>query len=260
MNSLHTRRQATILNNVINTDNLVLTGDIHFGNPFFHQTRSFTSFLDYLCDNNIDLCINGDGIDILQLSLSKALLDLPQILKHLEVMASRNLKIYYIIGNHDIYFEQFLNRWDNFIVVPFLDVISGGRRIHIEHGHLHDRLFVHHPTFYKYCMIYSGYFLKLLPLFYRLFMNANRWFINTLAKARFISKEHAKDKARLIDAGKELLRRGYDAVIFGHSHRLVQLTMDGGGEYFNTGSWMNYPNHYIEINKGAIDLRTWDII
>jgi len=241
----------------VNEDNLCITGDIHLGNPFFKQSKSLVSFLDYLVDNNLNLCINGDGIDILQLSMAGISLDFPLILKHLELLASRNLKIYYIIGNHDIYLEHFFHRWKDFLLVPFLDVISGGKRIHIEHGHLHDDFFVKHPTAYKRITVFGGFFLKFFPQIYKI-TKPWKWLLELPARINHTTKKKPVDKSELIESAKGLLLRGFDSVIFGHSHYVAHVKMEEGGQYFNTGSWLKYPNHFIEVKKGNIELKTWE--
>lgn len=241
----------------VKEDNLCLTGDIHLGNPFFEQSKSFASFLDYLCDNNLSLCINGDGLDILQLSFAGISLDLPPILEHLELIASRGLKIYYIIGNHDIYLEKFWHRWKNFVIVPFLDVISGDKRIHIEHGHLYDNFFLNHPTAYTRLTVLVGFFLKISPPLYRIWDRCYNKFLGLLARRKHLTEEQFVDTPELIVGARDLLQRGFDIVVFGHSHCVGQLTMQGYGQYFNTGSWMRYPNHFVEIRKGTPELKTW---
>jgi UDP-2,3-diacylglucosamine pyrophosphatase LpxH len=237
-------------------DRFCLTGDTHLGNPFFGQSNAFLSFIDYLSENNFNLCINGDGIDILQLSMAGISIDLPAIIERIELMVSRGLKVYYIIGNHDIYLEKFFHKWKNFIMIPFLDVVSGDKRIHIEHGHLYDDFFINHPTLYTRLTIVGGYLLKVCPRLYKIWDKAYSWLLGVPARMKHSCQEPI-DKPQLIEGAKTLLQRGYDVVIFGHSHYVAQLTMEEGGQYFNTGSWLRYPNHFIEIQKGVPELKIW---
>jgi UDP-2,3-diacylglucosamine pyrophosphatase LpxH len=57
-------------------------------------------------------------------------------------------------------------------------------------------------------------------------------------------------------AARELLRRGFDAVVFGHTHVPGSLALDGGKVYCNPGSWMSRGN-YVAIENGAVELRRW---
>jgi UDP-2,3-diacylglucosamine pyrophosphatase LpxH len=60
-----------------------------------------------------------------------------------------------------------------------------------------------------------------------------------------------------LDAARELGRRGFDAVILGHTHRAGEVVMDASGaRYINTGSWFDAP-HYVTIVDGEIRLERW---
>jgi UDP-2,3-diacylglucosamine pyrophosphatase LpxH len=37
-------------------------------------------------------------------------------------------RVYYVVGNHDIYVEHFLDEWLGTTVCPFLNITSGGKR------------------------------------------------------------------------------------------------------------------------------------
>ena len=54
-----------------------------------------------------------------------------------------------------------------------------------------------------------------------------------------------------------LTRRGFDSVIFGHSHHAGYIDLGDGKQYFNTGSWLVRPD-YLEIDNGKISLKTWN--
>jgi len=54
-----------------------------------------------------------------------------------------------------------------------------------------------------------------------------------------------------------LTRRGFDSVIFGHSHHAGSIDLGDGKQYFNTGSWLIRPD-YLEIDNGKISLKTWN--
>jgi UDP-2,3-diacylglucosamine pyrophosphatase LpxH len=58
------------------------------------------------------------------------------------------------------------------------------------------------------------------------------------------------------EAASELASRGFDTVIFGHTHHAGQVNLEEGRQYFNSGSWL-ISNHYIEILKGHVTLREW---
>lgn len=246
-------------NTLAKEDHLYVISDLHLGNPSFVQGKSFNSFLSHLSKENITLCINGDGLDLLQLSFPRLMLDFPSTLKHIQdfVGVGGTNKIYYIVGNHDIYLEAFLEDSRIFNVVPFLDVISGGKRIHIEHGHLYDRLFLYHPNLYTQLTKLAGMGLKLAPWFFHLWDKTNRYLASIKNKRQAGGTPISFDRPNFMAAAKELLERGFDTVIFGHTHRPGMHIMGDGKIYINTGSWIGHSGYYIEINKGEITLKEW---
>ncbi len=59
------------------------------------------------------------------------------------------------------------------------------------------------------------------------------------------------------EAAEDVAQRGFDAVIFGHTHYHGVLPLNGNrARYFNTGSWFDQP-HYVAIDNGEMELRPW---
>jgi UDP-2,3-diacylglucosamine pyrophosphatase LpxH len=69
-----------------------------------------------------------------------------------------------------------------------------------------------------------------------------------------VSDSPSEEKPIYKKTAAMILERGYDVVIFGHTHRTGEYEISPGKYYYNTGSWFDYP-HYIEINNGKIDLK-----
>jgi len=241
----------------IKIEHFCVVSDIHLGNPFFKQGKNLLSFIEYLKNNQIHLCVNGDGIDLLQLSFPHLMLDLPAITQALNLLVENGISIHYIVGNHDIYLENFLMKWGGFSVVPFLDVVSGDKYIHIEHGHLHDRLFVKFPRLYEAFTYISGFFLKLFPRLYEAWDFIENYFFQNVT-SRILNVGVLEEHPQYISAASEIMSRGFDAVIFGHTHRKFFHTFRNGGIFANPGSWYKDGNSYIEINHGVITMNKWD--
>lgn len=245
-------------NTSLEEDHLCIISDLHLGNPSFILGKNFNLFLRHLSEEDISLCINGDGLDLLQISFPRLMLDFPSVIKNIQdFLNSGNKRIYYIVGNHDIYLEAFLEDSGIFNVVPFLDLTSGGKRIHIEHGHLYDNLFLHHPNFYTQLTKFMGLCLKIAPGLFRVWDKAFR-FITSLRHKKTLADVTSIpfDRPNLIAAAEELLERGFDVVIFGHTHHFG-IYEKGAKKYANTGSWIGKAGHYIEIEKGEISLKEW---
>ena len=238
----------------INSDQMVIISDLHIGNPFCTAKRQVINFLEHFVQAGYDICINGDIFEIAQVSIARIAQDVPEVLSSLRRCAKSGAKIYYIIGNHDIVLENFFADWGPFKILPFANIHSGNQRIRIEHGHLYDPFFVKYPFTYEFLTKSSGIPLNLCPSLYKLYMNIEKYINN-------IKKKHSKgisgEKIEFSWAAYELIRRGFDTVIFGHTHRIGKLEIEPGKFYFNPGSWMINSN-YVEINSGTIELKTWN--
>jgi UDP-2,3-diacylglucosamine pyrophosphatase LpxH len=58
------------------------------------------------------------------------------------------------------------------------------------------------------------------------------------------------------ESANELASRGFDAIVFGHTHHAGHSILPNGADYYNTGSWlMGTP--YLEINDGQLNMRYW---
>jgi UDP-2,3-diacylglucosamine pyrophosphatase LpxH len=238
----------------INCDRLVVISDLHLGNPYSKAKGPTVEFLHWAAKNDYDICINGDGFEIAQVSFSRIARDVPEVFHAINTFTARGRNIYYIIGNHDIVLEHFLNDWGGFKMAPFLNVNSGKNRIRIEHGHLYDPFFVKYPDLYEFLTWLAGFALKLHPSLYKLWIQFEKF------KSHFmwtpggpgIPGEHGNFRI----AAEELSQRAFDVVIFGHTHHAGEADLGNGKRYLNSGSWlMGTP--YIEICKGQVRLANW---
>jgi UDP-2,3-diacylglucosamine pyrophosphatase LpxH len=238
----------------IRDQKLAVISDLHLGNPFSKAKNPTIEFFSWAARNHYDVVINGDGFEIAQVSFAKIARDVPEVFHALKSFTAKGRSVYYVIGNHDIVLENFLNDWGGFKMAPFLNVWSNDKRIRIEHGHLYDPFFVRHPELYEFLTWFAGFALKLHPSLYK------GW----IAWEKFKSKLKRKKSSEGIvgedesfrEAAIELSARGFDVVVFGHTHHAGQTDLPTGGRYFNTGSWlMGTP--FLEIHNGNVCLRRW---
>lgn len=238
----------------VREDRLLIISDLHLGNPYFASKRAITEFLNYVKGTNYSLCINGDGLDIAQTTLNKLALEVPEIIAQLIQIGYLDRRVYYVVGNHDLVFEHFIVAQGGFRVVPFLNVLSGGKRMRIEHGHLYDPFFVTHPFLYEFSTKVSGFLLNIYPGAYRVQLAWERLrsrFQRYNIKGGIIGEPPAFQKAV-----RELAQRGFDVVIFGHTHHRGIVDLGDGKTYFNSGSWL-VGTPYIQINEGIVELKSW---
>lgn len=236
----------------IRTDRLVVISDLHLGNPFSNAKKKVLPFLKWAAREKYDICINGDGLEIAQASFSKVAFEVPEFFRILGDFKRAGSEVYYVTGNHDIALEHFLEDWGMMKVSPFLNVTSGSTRIRIEHGHIYDPFFVKYPRLYESLTHLGGYLLKVHPELYRAWISFERFTSRMRARKTGILGE----KPEFREAALELSRRGFDAIVLGHTHHPGESTLETGSRYLNPGSWMLTP-HYVSIHSGEISLKEW---
>jgi UDP-2,3-diacylglucosamine pyrophosphatase LpxH len=236
----------------IASERLVVISDLHLGNPFSNAKKKVIPFLKWAAQEKFDVCINGDGLEIAQASFSKVAFEVPEFFRALGELRRAGRKVYYVTGNHDIALEHFLEDWGVMKVAPFLNVTSGDTRIRIEHGHIYDPFFVKYPKLYESLTHFAGLLLKINPELYRLWISFERWTSRRRAKKSGIVGE----RPHFREAALELSRRGFDAIVFGHTHHPGTARLETGSMYLNSGSWMLTP-HYVKIENGNVSLEEW---
>jgi UDP-2,3-diacylglucosamine pyrophosphatase LpxH len=245
---------------LVNEDHLCVISDLHLGNPAFMRTDYLKSFTKYLSRNGVSLCINGDFIDLLQSSAPKLVRDLQSAIKSLKDFLSQGgKKIYFVRGNHDIHLEAYLADLGIFSVMPCLEVISGDRRIHIEHGHIYDQRFLHFPRLYLHLAWVLGKLLKLSPKFFHLYFKIE-WYLQELINKKVKGCKNALlDAPGNLRAALKLFTRGFDIVILGHTHRPGLHILEGDKIFANAGAWTSEKIHYLEVQQGVIGLNEWSL-
>ncbi len=266
----------------VHSRRMVVISDIHLGNPFSRTRMRVLQFLKWAARNDYDICINGDGLEIVQASFGRLVTDVPDVIRTLKELGQSGKAVYYVVGNHDIALEHFLEDWGALIVCPFLNVTSGDARIRIEHGHLYDPFFVAYPRLYEFLTRLIGVGLRAAPEASQLWVSFERWRERARARRDRIVERVAPEANRLrasldlwrrglrgrrnriageppefAEAALELSRRGFDSIVFGHTHRVGEVQLPNGRKYFNPGSWL-LGCHYVEIDEGHVSLKNWE--
>ena len=238
----------------IRSERLLVISDLHLGNPFSNAKKKVIPFLKWAAQERFDICINGDGLEIAQASFAKVAFEVPEFFRVLGDFKRAGREVYYVTGNHDIALEHFLEDWGVMKVSPFLNVTSAETRIRIEHGHIYDPFFVKYPNLYEMLTHFGGYLLKLNPAAYKLWISFERFTSRLRARKTGILGE----KPEFREAALELSRRGFDAIVLGHTHHPGQNTLETGSLYLNPGSWMLAP-HFVKIDCGMVTLEEWNL-
>ena len=246
----------------VREERLLVISDIHMGNALHRPRQAFMDLVRFTLENDYSLCINGDGIDISQLSISRLTSDLTPSLALLLRFSETGRTIYYTVGNHDIALENFLNDMGRMKVVPFLNVHSGDKRIRVEHGHLYDGMFLRFPRTYFAFMAIGRLAIWISPKAYDLMHDLNHMIINfaewMLSGVGLIKSEEAPlegcipgDRKCFGEGGEDVGRRGFDTVVFGHTHLHGSTAFRDGLRYYNTGGWFSRPCCVV-IHEGNV--------
>ncbi len=166
-------------------------------------------------------------------------------------------KVYYVLGNHDTHLEPYLAELGIFSFTPFLEVVSGGRRIHIEHGHAYDYRYNHFPKLFHNLSKVLGKLLIISPNLFHLFFKIEWYFHVRKNKKVNGSNSVLVDAHGNFSAARELFARGFDIVILAHTHLHGLQVMENGKIFANAGAWTSGKLHYLEIKQGAISLKEW---
>ena len=238
----------------IRSEKLIVISDLHLANPFCSNKRQIIQFLNWAASQGYDLCLNGDVFEVAQVSFHKLAKDVPDFLHALKVMGNNGRNVYYIVGNHDMILENFLDEWGNVKIAPFLNVISGGKRIRIEHGHLYDPLFVKYPRLYELVTILLGLPIRAFPQLYKIWAEFEGMSSSYRDK---VSEVIIGEPPSFVIAAREIAQRGFDHVVFGHTHHVGEMDLGNGKRYFNPGASM-IGRSYIEILNGKVCLNEWN--
>ena len=236
----------------IEQERLLIVSDLHVGNPYSAASRNLGEFFEFARRGRYNVCINGDGFEILQARFASLAADAVGVLQSIRRVTDAGLSVFYVVGNHDIALENFLMAWSGIQITPFLNVVSGSVRIRVEHGHLYDPSFVKSPRMYEWLTRAAGPFLHFYPDVYRI------WTSYEEMKQRLKRALRGGKGERSVyhEAARMLLSRGFDVVVFGHTHQQEDVTFEPGLRYLNSGNWVR-GGSYVQIESGNIALRRW---
>jgi UDP-2,3-diacylglucosamine pyrophosphatase LpxH len=229
-------------------DRLLVISDLHLGNPASNAEADLPDLFDEVARTGTALCINGDGFELLSASAARLATTGFPIIRQLHDLAAR-VPIYYVVGNHDLALEHLLLDMP-FTVSPFLNVRSGGQLIRVEHGHVYEPIWAGHQALYE-AVGRAGRFL-------RRGSRTDTYEVFTKVHERVDDFRRRRGEHRPYyhhDAADALFQRGFDAVVFGHTHR-PEVTARPGGTFVNGGDWIR-KRTFVLIDRGRLHLGEW---
>lgn len=184
-----------------------------------------------------NLYIIGDIIDLWKLKISDAWPDNhTSVLMNMMKMHHEGVNVKYVVGNHDEWFEEFEGTYGKLLVTRKDILEINSKKFLIIHGDQYD---ISIKWFKAIGILGTG----ILDIFSKVSKK------KPFSLSEYLEKKGDKliiyDKALI----KAVKKKGFDGVIFGHTHK-PNLTIKDGLIYVNTGDFVKHSSFILkEDNK-----------
>lgn len=235
----------------------VWISDVHLGSRDA-QSELFHHFLDTIrCDN---LYLVGDIIDIWALRKTWHWpKQYNEVVHKLLKRARKGARIFFIPGNHDEFFREFIGYTfgDIQVVDDMIHETADGRRFFVTHGDKFDAAVRGHPWMAKL----GDWGYRRLVVVNRIYNAIRKRFGKPYFSLSGAIKRKVKGAVTFLNNFEKILaqeahRREVDGVICGHIHQPVQRMM-GDIEYCNAGDWIENCTALVEHDDGTLELIRW---
>jgi UDP-2,3-diacylglucosamine pyrophosphatase LpxH len=201
---------------------IAVISDLHIGADDFSPT-GFGEFLDHLEREHDEIILLGDVFECYFPVLPwRGLAEydrLDRLHRHI-THRFRSAKYTILSGNHDMVVRRARG------IPSRTERAHNGYRVLLSHGHENESAFG------------SAARVRLVELYMWLVYRLKRVGLPALYhySYRMDYKLNMKDGgAAHLEAARDLVQRGYDVVVFGHTHVARHVELRGGGTYINTG-------------------------
>ncbi len=218
------------------------------------RRKQVINFLESLKENTDILILNGDIFDLWVAWEKVIIKGYFPILKKLADLNEAGIRLIFIAGNHDFWFNNFLNNYLNFEIYDdfFFEKIDQ-KKIFVTHG---DKYTSNDFRYKLFRTIIRNKFVK--TIFKAIHPDLALSFGNLLSrssrKRRDSSSTIKRKESGLINFAKQNLTK-YDIIIMGHSHSPIIKNFNDKF-YINSGDWINH-NSYVTIINGKPELKYW---
>lgn len=221
--------------------------DQHFGAPTralsLPREQKFLTWLDEIKKDAAVLFLVGDLFDFwfeYQTVVPKGFV---RILGKLAEMRDSGIEIYFFVGNHDLwmddYFEQELgipvyrdNREFTFNQKSFLIGHGDGKGPGDKGYKRMKKVFTHPVSKWLYRWLHPDVGVKLAQ-----YLSVKNKLISGEADVKFLGEEN---EWLIQYAKRKLQNKHYDYLVFGHRHLPMQIKIGENAQYVNLGDWISY--------------------
>ncbi|MFO7719650.1 MAG: UDP-2,3-diacylglucosamine diphosphatase [Gillisia sp.] len=238
---------------------VVVISDIHLGTYGCHAGE-LLSYLKSVKPKT--LILNGDIIDIWQFNKSYWPESHMQVIKHITGLIAKNVKVYYVTGNHDEMLRKFVGfKMGSLQIVNKVVLNLDGKKAWFFHGDVFDVIMQNSKWLAK--LGAKGY--DTLILINRLFNHlSEKMGRGKLSFSKKI-KNSVKSAVKFINDFEQIaadiaISNSYDYVVCGHIHQPgIKKIQNKEGEvtYLNSGDWIENLTA-LEYNHGAWKIYQFD--
>lgn len=228
--------------------------DVHLGTTKCQAEKLLGVFREYEFET---LVIVGDFIDLT--SLKKKFYwseSHSTVIQKVLRMSRKDIKVIYILGNHDYYLrgliqDQDISIGDILICDEFYYTTGKGERIYICHGDQFDGFIRMHPFLYGLGDWAYELSFKINKVYnvIRRFFGLEYWSLSAYLKSKVKNAISFVNDFKILSI-KKLEEVGCDSIMIGHIH-----TPAIESRYYNTGDFCESCSYLIETLDGDIELK-----
>ena len=241
---------------------LVILSDLHLWGPEDPLYRALLRFIDTKLEHGDKFFIVGDLFDLFIGNKTVFVERYYELINQLRGLATRNVEVFYIEGNHDFHLENIFDDCGHVrLYADQLHYEWDGRKFHFCHG---DKINWRDIGYLSFRLLTRNLLSQLL------IESAPGALIDRVGSmmskaSRGYHSEPSDKVVRLFrNYACDQISNGYDFVIMGHSHYLDDMRFRVGaheGQYVNVG----YPRKhrkYLELRPGdtVFQLKSWEDI
>lgn len=229
--------------------------DVHLGSPNSHASKLLEVFKLYDFEN---LIIVGDFIDMTALKRKFFWTqDHSTVIQKVLRLSRKDVKVIYIIGNHDFYIRDLIeegpiNIGEILMCDEYIYDTIKGEKIYITHGDCFDGFVRLHPFLYflgdkayNLSIFINKYYNRLRKIF-----GFQYWSLSSYLKSKVKNVIKFITEYKMMSENK-LKETGCDSIMIGHTHT-PEIDL---GSYYNTGDFCESCSYIIENLNGDIELR-----
>ena len=226
---------------------IYFASDQHFGAPNKKESRAreakFLRWLEGIEKDGHTLFLLGDLFDFWFEYKHCVPKGFVRILGRLATLKDKGLKIYFFVGNHDLWVKNYFQKELGFQVYHRPQLFTfGDKKFYVGHG---DGLGPGDKGYKRMKKVFTspiaqwffGWLHPDLGIGLAHYLSLKNKILSSKETPVFLTKE----KEWLYQySRRKRLQHGADYFIFGHRHLPLEIPLDEGGIYFNTGDWLKY--------------------